>query len=937
MKNLKKIAALVIVLAMALSSVAFGAVYTDVADDANYNEAVTVMSALGLLKGYEDGTFGPDKTITRAEFAAVIVRALGMEDAAAGAVANTIFEDVTSSHWAAGYVQVANQKGIIAGYGDGTFGPDDEVTYEQAVKMIVCALGYDKKFENDANAYPSAYLSQANTSGITVGATGKIGEKATRATVAKLVYNALDVNLMEQTTFGTDNYWNEVSKTLLSENLLVAKVEATVVAQYFDKDRLNKVNLDATDGKAVYAEKASNNVSSSYDYFDGDIVYAAATDVQRGYSCVAYIDISGDKTDWEILAIVPKTGLNNTITLTGKQIKNGAVTATQATYYENDSETDVSAKKLQLDSLQTYVNKDSAQTGSFASTWAAGGYTSVTLIDNDNDNKYEYAYASSYTAGIVDKIYARTNRIDFKEGRIGRLTLDPDDTTKTFIIENAEGEEITFADIKEGDTLNIVVSTDSTSNTLTEITVTNNKVEGAISEVISANEVVIGGEEYLINTLATSATSSLTSGDSGVFTIDAYGKVLDFELAGGNRNFGMVYAIYPETSGIEAEAKAIIYTTAGEYVTYDFANSVKVNGVANTKENLINDNGTSNTSDDYVQNISTTKQLVMYTVNSANQINEIYYGAGIAARDAKYAADYSNSNEAYKASTDKIGSNFIVDSSVIIANKDVSFGTIAKKSNLSLTSKAVFDEDEGAIYDYDAIVDSDNNIVIAVVYGATAKVDKSSMPMYVTAIGSSVDSDGNSVSTVGGYVDGEYVSIKVDYSATEVYAMGHKASAGATTYTPEFTANTYTIAKGDVIQYIGEGEVADAVRVIASYADYADGSLAATSYNAQDDDVEGYIYMAQVDDIERNKTIKFVGGNNVDFNAGIIADLVQPAAGWTALAPTSYNRSFAATYSFADVETNANYVTSNDDYLLVYVYDDEAKAAVILDTAADFQ
>ena len=61
MKNLKKIAALVIVLALALSTVSFA--FTDVAEDASYNEAVEVMADLGLLKGYEDGSFGPDKTI----------------------------------------------------------------------------------------------------------------------------------------------------------------------------------------------------------------------------------------------------------------------------------------------------------------------------------------------------------------------------------------------------------------------------------------------------------------------------------------------------------------------------------------------------------------------------------------------------------------------------------------------------------------------------------------------------------------------------------------------------------------------------------------------------------------------------------------------------------------------------------------------------------
>ena len=239
MKNLKKIAALVIVLAMALSTVSFAA-YTDVAADASYNEAVTVMSALGLLKGYEDGSFGPDKTITRAEFAAVVVRMLGMEDAAAGAATATNFTDVPATHWAAGYVKIANQKEIISGYGDGTFGPDDEVTYEQAIKMLVCALGYAPMFADVKDAYPTSYMAQANTLGMTVGANGKIGDKATRAIVARLAYNALDDKLMEQTGFGSDKNFEQVNKTLLSDYLKVIKLETQISPISFKAEDANK-------------------------------------------------------------------------------------------------------------------------------------------------------------------------------------------------------------------------------------------------------------------------------------------------------------------------------------------------------------------------------------------------------------------------------------------------------------------------------------------------------------------------------------------------------------------------------------------------------------------------------------------------------------------------------------------------------------------------
>ena len=90
MKNLAKVLSVVLALAMALSMVSFAA-FSDVAADAKYGEAVSILSSLGVIIGYEDGTFKPDETITRAEFAAVVCRLLGMGETAAGAKGQQVF------------------------------------------------------------------------------------------------------------------------------------------------------------------------------------------------------------------------------------------------------------------------------------------------------------------------------------------------------------------------------------------------------------------------------------------------------------------------------------------------------------------------------------------------------------------------------------------------------------------------------------------------------------------------------------------------------------------------------------------------------------------------------------------------------------------------------------------------------------------------------
>ena len=117
MKNLNKVFAMLLVVVMMMTSVVF-ADFSDVAADAAYAEAVNVGAALGLFNGYEDGTFKPEGDITRAEFAAIVIRALGLEAQANGAKGSTMFTDVASSHWASGYINLASSQGIINGYGD---------------------------------------------------------------------------------------------------------------------------------------------------------------------------------------------------------------------------------------------------------------------------------------------------------------------------------------------------------------------------------------------------------------------------------------------------------------------------------------------------------------------------------------------------------------------------------------------------------------------------------------------------------------------------------------------------------------------------------------------------------------------------------------------------------------------------------------------------
>lgn len=170
--------------------------FTDVTGKEYYAYAAKVLAKLEILKGYEDGSFGADKDITRAEMAAIICRMLGKEADANKAQGKTDFDDVSSSHWATGYINYASDNGIIEGDGDGKFRPEDNVKYEEAIKMVVCAVGLGDNVMVDPQDWSKEYLEIASNNGITDDVKGSKGKSSSRGDVAVMVYNGLTYDLV---------------------------------------------------------------------------------------------------------------------------------------------------------------------------------------------------------------------------------------------------------------------------------------------------------------------------------------------------------------------------------------------------------------------------------------------------------------------------------------------------------------------------------------------------------------------------------------------------------------------------------------------------------------------------------------------------------------------------------------------------------------------
>lgn len=188
---MKKIlcAVLVLTLAAGLFVPVFAAgdmPFPDVDEDALYAEAVRELYEEEIILGDENGYYNPENNVTRAEMATFICRILD-EVENAQAIKTSSFTDVPGSLWSVGYVARATELGIVRGYGDGRFGPENPVTVEEAAKMLVCAWGYEEQAV-EAGGWPSGYLSVAEGLGILDGVSSASNEPANRAEIAMMVY-----------------------------------------------------------------------------------------------------------------------------------------------------------------------------------------------------------------------------------------------------------------------------------------------------------------------------------------------------------------------------------------------------------------------------------------------------------------------------------------------------------------------------------------------------------------------------------------------------------------------------------------------------------------------------------------------------------------------------------------------------------------------------
>ena len=632
MRKLSKILAALVVFTMLCGMVTIGhaAQFSDVNSDNKFFDSITILSAFGVINGYEDGTFGPDKDVTRAEFATMLMRAMASAGIGSTDAAGTPFTDI-SGHWGISDIRTAYDLGIINGMTPTTFEPNSNVTYEQALKMIVCALNYggqaDAIYETTKASNPNlpwyyGYMQVARSLGLTDNVSVVNGQPAKRAHIAQMIYNALDVNMLEKIEVigSPEPYYTESNQNWLKDRLKITKSRGDLIA-----DESNTMDESGATARPGYA------------MFTGDINGGNVTILKNGISLNGLLGKQVEyyyKTDMDgskrLILAYSKSGFNTSIKVDSVNLHN--ITGNYndgftVKYYENENSNKTSELKVAAKPVISFNGEVRTDI-----TPSDLNIESGTLEFISNGGDYNKINVESYETYVVKSVNKTDKYIVdmYRPADFNRLYIDDEDTSVVINMKNASGSTITISNVSQYNVLTVKKGRGKASRTTLDITVSNKNVTGTIKE-LDVDYVNINGTEYrlsaYINKYGSDALDTLNVGDSCKAYLDKDGQIAYITKSASSSSFFGYISTAGKTNDGTVRIALISKKTPSMGSPYvNVAKKVKIDGISRSDADeilglLAESAKADNTNID--GNRSGYSQLVKYTINTSGEITEI--------------------------------------------------------------------------------------------------------------------------------------------------------------------------------------------------------------------------------------------------------------------------------------------------------------------------
>lgn len=401
MSNLKKVLALVLVLALSLTMFA-GAIetvlpYDDVDElTAEQLDALQLLYALGVIKGDDENSVNPTDTLTRGELCAILYR-LYTGDAEEKYVSTystdcPYFDDVEDGKWYVPYVNWAYIKGVVAGYGNGKFGPTDNVDGVQAATMLARLVGYEIGSEN----WELVARKHAIELGLDDGVSSKdlFGTDLSRGDMIVMVANVLDC-------------YEVGTKVTLAEKIFDLEIIRGAILLGADK-------LGSTD-YSVFAFK--DEISGNVKYFITDLlsIEEKPTVDEIGQKYTLYVAKNTEKNGYKILYAAYEEAENAYYKTVTGTIDDGKLNVTDATKKETYLLNLLDDHVIAYINGEVVANNASDAFAAFKASYGLKNSAAYKLIDNDGDGKYEYIFierltlANMKTTEVVANVVAYNN------------------------------------------------------------------------------------------------------------------------------------------------------------------------------------------------------------------------------------------------------------------------------------------------------------------------------------------------------------------------------------------------------------------------------------------------------------------------------------------------------------------------------------------------
>ena len=716
MKKLKTITASILAFIMILSlttNIGIASVSSDV-KDTQYKTYAQVLGALEIMVGDAGtGAFRPDDDIKRSEMTKIGIALMGLFKSAQTSQKSE-FPDVAEDYWAKGFINSAKAHGLVIGDDTGLFRPEDKIKFSEVLAVLIRALGYEVQAKSKGG-FPAGYVSVASSIGLSKGVSASSDYYVSRGDVAIMAYNALRINLMEQTGFGSNIKYEITDKTLLKDKLDVSLIQGKVQA----------VGSSVLDGKAALSKNEIRIGDKNYD--------AGKTDTRTilGFNADAYYS---NKTK-KIIAIVPTENANSVITVQADAIeKLENSLSSKALHYWKNPETSAKSTKLTLENDAVVVyNGKIAGNEKFA--MIDTGY--ISLLDSDSDGKYDIVFVNEVVNFVVDDVLASSGKITDKYTS-ETLKLDFDDEDKTVIIELG-GEYITLSQLKEWDVISFTISED---DKVIFGNVIRDSLSGKVTEI--GDEHIYVGDKKL--KIALSYTKNFTIGDEGTFYLDAQGKIAAFD---GELQKNDSYAYLENMaigSGMGKTLKFEIFTEKGEFETLEAAEKITVNSSKNLTHQAA------------MSAIGSTKQLITYEKDSSGKIKKIVTGKSSSdINKNEFTLNMDEENVIFRASSSKLTGS---DMSVSVTDGTIIFDIPknGNRDNYAIKKKNVFTD--GGLYDVMVFDVSETYKAGAIVVtNMTAKADEASELAIVEKVNVSTNESGETVHKLYAYHGGKQISL----------------------------------------------------------------------------------------------------------------------------------------------------------------------------------